>query len=238
MKEIYFIRHGESEAQIANLEQKDAKDIHCVPLDKHISLTKKGFKQSIELIRKINKIINNTNIESQNIKIYSSDYKRAIQTAKPTEKLLKKKIITNQLLREQDQGFLDPYYMEHFPELHPYWNDYWKRRQKAFSTRITEPRFLDGSPNLGFEIKNNDGEPWDVISNRIKFFVEYVLTKDSVNIIFTHSGLIWATKNAILNTAFSDIAEEMNDFYIPNTSITHYTTDNNNKNKILNYFGL
>jgi broad specificity phosphatase PhoE len=95
MKTVYFVRHGESEANVANLRSGSA---HSVP----IPLTQKGREQA----KKAGKSLKNKNVDL----IVSSPLIRTVDTARIVADAIgydPKKVLTNPDFVERDFGIYD-----------------------------------------------------------------------------------------------------------------------------------
>jgi len=98
MKNIYFVRHGESEGNQARLYQSSVT-----------SLSEKGHLQAKLIADRF------SNIEIETI--ISSDYIRAKQTAKYISEVTGKDIIENQLFRERKRPSIQENQSKEIPEL-------------------------------------------------------------------------------------------------------------------------
>ena len=98
MKNIYFVRHGESEGNQARLYQSSGT-----------SLSEKGHLQAKLIADRF------SNIEIETI--ISSDYIRAKQTAKYISEVTGKDIIENQLFRERKRPSIQENQSKEIPEL-------------------------------------------------------------------------------------------------------------------------
>ncbi len=147
---IYLIRHGETDFN------KQGKELGQ---PNETALNDLGFKQSEKLAQELKEI--------KFAKLFSSDLKRALQTAEILSNTIGIPIIKDQRLREYDSGEADPS------------SEKWIEEYK---------RLL----NLGmskYEIRPFGGENiWDLVK-RVKSFLEDLEKEKGTIAIITHSGV-------------------------------------------------
>jgi broad specificity phosphatase PhoE len=150
---FYFIRHGEKETtSVVN-----SKIHHTDP-----SLTKRGFEQAQSLV----KYFAGIHIDE----IYSSEYLRVQQTAKPLAQNRDKPIIVDKRLNEIDNGIIetmaDDEIERQFPE---FWKDFWDHKKDC--------RFPGGE--TGEEVKERQN---GIMNEQMR--------EDKTIVFFTHDGFI------------------------------------------------
>ncbi len=207
MKKILLIRHGETQW---NYERR-------IQGLKNIPLSKNGMQDAEKLALFMGskfEVINN---------IYSSDLKRAYQTAIPIAKIYQKNIITRKELREQSFGKFEGRILD---ELSP--------------KELDEFRSLKKNSEYSIPKSENDAEPFvkfkDRIIKEINKIIENTLDNE-ISVIVTHGGVI----NIALSNLFQT-SQGFDNFYgIKNTSISEFSIMNNeivmdsfNENSFLN----
>lgn len=164
MTTIYLIRHAESTANVAHI---------CAgSLD--IALTKLGCMQA----EKLSEYFEDKRIDS----VYSSDLKRARNTALPTAKKKGLEIHTTPLLRETYNGVWEGMFMDDVIETYPREWSYWKKmmgdsKAPSGETRDeTRDRMRDIMTKIAEE---NDGKAIIVVSHAIaiRSFMGHVFKK-------------------------------------------------------------
>lgn len=172
---IIFVRHGESIGNKKNIIQGH----------KNFGLSKKGKNQAQKLAERFK----NTKIDI----IYSSDLKRAVQTAKIVKKFHKKvvPIIYSKLLRERNFGCLEG--------------------NKADNVNLVY--FRNRRPR--------GGETRSDIKKRVKKFLNYLLKKYSTEtiLVVTHGGVIRMLYGIINKKTIKECYEKMPFGFLKNTCV-------------------
>jgi len=163
---IYFVRHGETDHN-RGLKLQGVTDIE---------LNETGLIQAVSTAEKIAKY----SIQ----KIYSSDYMRAVQTAKVLEKHTGAEIITNPSLREIDMGEWEGADWERIKRLYPQYYSEWSKH-------------LNDMPYPGGESGGDVLKRLDIIIAELKG-----LCFNNVAIV-THGGVI-----KVLLSSFMGIGQE------------------------------
>ncbi len=171
---IFLIRHGESEANAKGVHQGQRINV---------GLSKKGKEEA----RKIAERLKDEKIEA----IYSSDLKRAMETAEEIAKFHKLKIIPDKRLREFDSGdFIK------IKEDWAKWENYKKKEKERLGIN-------------GWEVKMPGGESaWNHIE-RTKSFLEDIKNRNYKGniILVAHGGTNKIFFGIIGHTAIDKIYE-------------------------------
>ena len=147
---IYLIRHGETDFNKQSLEWGQ---------DDQIPLNENGIAQSKKLAERLKKI--------KFDKLFSSDLKRAMQTAEEVGRLLGVNIIADKRLREYDPGKADPS------------SEKWKKEYDR----------LLNSGMIKYDIRPFGGENiWDLIK-RAGYFLDDIQKENGTIGIIAHSGV-------------------------------------------------
>lgn len=182
---IFLIRHGESEANAKGIDQGQKIDT---------GLSEKGKEQA----RKIAERLKNEKIET----IYSSDLKRAKETAKKIAKFHNLEVIQDKRLREYDFGD----WMDLFSAKEKHEGE-WTKQENVWEGwkvyKLTEAKKQNILPE---EVKIPGGESQKDILNRVNSFLEDVNKKHSGNIVVVaHSGANKIFFGAIKHTPLEKI---------------------------------
>lgn len=159
---LIIVRHGQSEANRKGIHQGQIVDS---------PLSEEGKKQAKIVAEKL---------KSEDIEtIYSSDLKRAFETAKELGKILNLDIIRDKRLREFSWGEFDKN-PEKREEL---FKELYKRESKKGTSK--------------YEIRPPQGENyWDLI-NRVKSFLEDIKKHDNTVVVYSHGGSIEVALNIL-----------------------------------------
>lgn len=177
MKDIFIVRHGESESNACTAGLLAGKG-HEYVIDCNFNLTDQGRKQAYEAGVKLAPFI-----VPHRTKLYVSSYKRTRQTADEIQNAIRDEGVTSYIQRideprlvEQDFGDFDFQYMRHWPEISPH------------SFKINQARYHD--PMGRFFARLENGENLMDVYNRVSLFVSTRLEKKMVdtNIIVTHGN--------------------------------------------------
>lgn len=159
---LIIVRHGESEANKKGIHQGQVLDT---------SLSKEGKKQAKIVAGKLKR----EDIEA----IYSSDLKRAFETAEELGKIMQIKVYPDKRLREFSWGKFDK-----TPE----------KREELFK-EFYKKELAKGISK--YEIRPPDGENfWDLI-NRIKSFLEEIKKYNKTVVVYSHGGAIKVVLNLL-----------------------------------------
>lgn len=195
---MIIVRHGET----------DWNSLRMIQGWKDIPLNKTGIEKSIKTAKYINNNFNKIN------KIYSSDLKRAYQTAKPISELLNIPITTNQNLREQSFGELEGNEIDNLKK-----NDLDLFKKLKFDKNNYNKNNIDAETHIQF--KNR-------IMNELNSIINSHKNEDKI-IIVTHGGVIRIILYYWLNI------HNDNFYFIKNNSISILDIENNKpKIEILN----
>lgn len=147
--------------------------------------------------------------------IYSSDFSRAINTAKPLAKILGLEIQTTPKLREVDVGCWAYHHFEEIESLYPAQYQAWKQDYY-------------GAPY-------GDGESFEQLTKRVENALHEIANIDDgkMVLIATHGGVIRAVCARLLNLPRNEITRG-NPPIVPNASITIVEYENG-VGKILTY---
>jgi alpha-ribazole phosphatase len=150
---LYFVRHGETE--------KNKSKCYYGSLD--VDLTEKGILQA----EKAGELLNNINFS----KIYVSEKKRAVKTAKILLKDKQYELITDIRINERDFGEFEGKNYEEFKQLYPKELEVWCADWK----NISPPK----------------GESYIQLYERVKNFMNDILKLEEENILIVgHGGVI------------------------------------------------
>lgn len=168
MKNIYIVRHGESEGNI-----KDIKSSEYI-IDSSISLTLNGMYQAASAGEKLNQLLKNSKAT-----FWISPFKRTRQTLRGIVRELenvKYNVFEDPRLVEQDFGDFDFQFYDKWEEISPH------------SRYINKSRYND--PTGRFFARLENGENMLDVYNRMSLFVTTRLerTRYKNNIIVTHGN--------------------------------------------------
>lgn len=180
MKNIYIVRHGESEGNIK--KNFDSKYV----IDSNISLTLNGMSQATNTGEKLNEILS----KFCKVAFWVSPFKRTRQTTSFITKELrniKYSIFEDPRLVEQDFGDFDFQFYDKWEEISPH------------SRYINKARYDD--PNGRFFARIENGENMLDVYNRMALFVSTRLEKSKYrdNVIITHGNASRALIMYLLN---------------------------------------
>ena len=198
---IILVRHGESE--------KNVKDIFDHSLNTY-GLTKKGEKEAKELAGKLK----SASVDH----VYSSEVRRAKETAEILGKKLSLPVSIANALNEMNNGE-------------------WDGKGRG-DERIREGReaYLALSPEAQYKApRGGTGESWEEVEERIQGFIEEMLTKHAGEtvVLVTHAGLIGYALRALNTLNFRETMQtfekpQMQGYAIPMT----ITVDNKTKHAL------
>jgi alpha-ribazole phosphatase len=158
---IYLVRHGQTDHN-KGLKLQGVTDIE---------LNETGLIQAVSVAKRI--------AEYSIQKIYSSDYKRAIQTAKKIEKYTGAEVIVNSSLREIDMGEWEGADWDRIKRLHPEYYSEWSKH-------------IIDMPYPG-------GESGGDVLKRIDTFITELVNSHYKNVaIVTHGGVIKVLLSSLL----------------------------------------
>ena len=187
---LIIVRHGESEANKKGLHQGQIVDT---------SLSEKGKKQAKIVAEKLK--------EEKVEAIYSSDLKRAFETAEELGKIIKIKIYPDKRLREFSWGLFDK-----TPE----------KREELFK-EFYKSELVKGISK--YEIRPPNGENfWDLI-DRMKSFLDEIKKHNKTVIVYSHGGAIEVALN-ILDGRDKE-KDGFRSYHQENTAISEFVFDKN-----------
>ncbi|MDP3986603.1 MAG: histidine phosphatase family protein, partial [Nanoarchaeota archaeon] len=188
---LIIIRHGQSKANKKGIHQGQTVDS---------PLSKEGKRQAEIVAGKLR----NEDVEA----IYSSDLKRAFETAVELEKILNIRIVKDKRLREFDMGEFDK-----TPD----------KREELFK-EFYKKELAKGTSK--YEIRPPEGENyWDFI-NRIKSFLEEIKKHNKTVIVYSHGGSIETALN-ILEGRDKE-KDDFKRYYQENTAVNEIILENGN----------
>lgn len=201
MTTVYLIRHAESTANVA----------HICAGSLNVALTKKGRMQA----EKLSEYFENKHIDA----IYSSDLKRAMETALPTANKKGLTLNTTPLLREAYNGDWEGKFVEDVIETYPEEWNYWKKMMgdsKAPNGETRDEardRMRDTIEKIAEE---NDGKTIVIVSHAISIrgFMGHVFKKT-----FDEGYL---DLPVVINAATSIFTYENKEFTPVECGISHY----------------
>lgn len=159
---LYFVRHGETEA--------NNKKLYYGRMD--INLTTQGITQA----EKISGLLGNIDFD----RVYVSEKKRALKTARIIIKDTSKKFIVDRRINEMDMGEFEGKSYQNIEKLYP---EEWKIWCSDWKNAIPP-----------------GGESYVQFYLRVKHFMDYLITLKCENIlIVTHSGVIRSVYCYVLN---------------------------------------
>lgn len=186
VKKVYFVRHGETAENAANATQTSESP-----------LSEKGLKQAIIIARRFLKI--------RVDKIFSSDYKRAAETAEKISKLKRLPVEYSRLFRER---------------LIPMEARGRSKNDKTVKKVLTVFENRNNNPDWKF----SDEESWNELTDRANAALQKVEKCPQKNIlVVTHGGILRMMIGAMLLKDKFNLAESraLNNFLITsNTGIT------------------
>lgn len=184
MKNIYIVRHGESNGNIKNVDSGN------YVIDTSIELTEKGILQAKQAGVKLNDVLG-----KKKIAIWFSPFKRTKQTtAAIIDKLsdIRFSLYESPWLAEQDFGDFDFQFYDKWEEISPH------------SRYINKARYEDSTGRFFARLEN--GENMLDVYNRMSLFVTNKLEKSKYkdNIIVTHGNASRALVMYLLNRPIED----------------------------------
>lgn len=184
MKNIYIVRHGESNGNIKNVDSGN------YVIDTSIELTEKGILQAKQAGVKLNDVLG-----KKKIAIWFSPFKRTKQTtAAIIDKLsdVRFSLCESPWLAEQDFGDFDFQFYDKWEEISPH------------SRYINKARYEDSTGRFFARLEN--GENMLDVYNRMSLFVTNKLEKSKYkdNIIVTHGNASRALVMYLLNRPIED----------------------------------
>lgn len=184
MKNIYIVRHGESNGNIKNVDSGN------YVIDTSIELTEKGILQAKQTGVKLNDVLG-----KKKIAIWFSPFKRTKQTtAAIIDKLsdIRFSLYESPWLAEQDFGDFDFQFYDKWEEISPH------------SRYINKARYEDSTGRFFARLEN--GENMLDVYNRMSLFVTNKLEKSKYkdNIIVTHGNASRALVMYLLNRPIED----------------------------------
>lgn len=178
MKEVWFIRHGETEWNASKRFQGH--------LD--IPLSPKGIGQAFRLAERLSR--SQESFDS----LYSSDLRRAAETAAPLAQALRLPLLTTPLLREIDVGEL--------------------AGLSRLEAEARFPEFMAQALRDPWNTPRPRGESMAQVAQRLQAFLEGL--PQGRHLVITHGGVI----RAALKLALDLDGNAWRRFHIQNTSIT------------------
>ena len=217
MKEIYFIRHGETEWNKLKLGQGSRNDI---------PLNKDGKKQA----KITGKYLNKYRQDDKNFDlILSSPMLRTKETAEIIAKELnyKKDIIYMKELIEKDQGLISIGKTNDELKKDKFYDDFFKfiDLYQQIKDPIEQSLFNEKNKKLFNKIiKKYEMETEENIQKRIKHVLKYIENcKENKILVISHGGTINELNKYILNAYETPYGDMTNGY---NCHITSYTYDN------------